>query len=89
MRFTSVTIFCPVCGSPRDVTRRVRSKTCADCLRELARKDRQTIQARRIADWLQERQQPVIYKLVLRVLEAQHLMKRAEATDKQRARAGK
>lgn len=89
MRLTSVTIYCPTCGSPRDVTRRVRHKTCADCVKELARKDRQSRYADVLMIRLEAKNTPVLKKLVLRVLEEQYLHRRGVKTDEQRARAGK
>ncbi len=89
MRFQRVTIFCPFCGEPREVTRRVRHKTCSRCAAEAIRKVRQVARAQSISAWLAKQQHPVIPKLVQRVLEAQYKMRHEALLNRQRARAGK
>ncbi len=93
MRCTSrrshyITIYCPVCGMRREVTRRIRKKTCADCRKEEERKERQSILANKLVLMLKDQGMPVIYTNVMRVLEAQHEYKKGVATQQQRERAG-
>lgn len=88
-RLTKVRVFCTGCGFGRDVTRRVRDKRCAGCKKEDARKERQSRYADMLMIRLEQKDTPVLKRLVLRVLEEQYLIRRGVIADKQRARAGK
>ncbi len=89
MRFQRVTIYCSICGNPREVTRRVRSKACADCVKELARLARQDQLAVKLRTWQAERRVPVLHMgVIVQVLDALHQYRRGVKTDEQRAKAG-
>ncbi len=86
MRLITVRIYCPRCGDPRDVTRRVRLKTCAGCRKTEDRLTSLKILAAKVADQVPTK---MSVPKVLDVLLALDRVRANAKAQKQRLKAGR